>query len=57
MFSDKLLETLDRTENKEKVDEETTKLIDKLRKQERLSSEEFQKVFDALWKEGPKIKY
>jgi hypothetical protein len=57
MFRDKLLETLNRSKTNNKEDEKTINAIDKIQRQERLSSEEFLKIYDALWKEGPKVKY
>ena len=57
MFRDKVLETLNRSKTNNKEDEKTINAIDKIQRQKRLSSEEFQKVYDTLWKEGPKVKY
>jgi membrane-associated HD superfamily phosphohydrolase len=57
MFKDKLVETLNRSKTKEKEDKKATKAINKIQRQKRLSSDEFQKVYDTVWKEGPKVKY
>jgi phage gp16-like protein len=56
MFRDKILETLNRSKTNDQEDEKTIRAIDKIQRQERLSSEEFLKVYDTLWKEGPKVK-
>jgi hypothetical protein len=57
MFKDKLTKTLNRTKTSKKENNKTIKAIDKIRGQKRLSSEEFRKVYDTLWTEGPKIQY
>jgi hypothetical protein len=36
---------------------ETPKVVAKKRKQKRLTSEEFLRIYEILWKEGPKVKY
>jgi hypothetical protein len=38
-------------------DEETQRAMDKMKQRKRLSSEEFLRVYDALWQEGPSGKY
>lgn len=35
----------------------TPKVIAKKRKQKRLTSEEFLRIYEILWEEGPKVKY
>jgi hypothetical protein len=57
MFKDKVVKTLNRSKIKKKEDKKTIKAIDKIQRQKRLSSDEFRKVYDTLWTEGPKIKY
>ena len=57
MFKDELVKTSNRSKTNNKKDKKTLKAIDKIQKQERLSSEEFGKVYDNVWKEGPRIKY
>ena len=57
MLKDKVVKTLNRSETKKKENKKTTKAIDKIQRQKRLSSDEFRKVYDTLWTEGPKIKY
>jgi len=56
MSKERMLEVLKR---KQRVspDERTRLAMTKMQKQKRLSSEEFLRVHDALWKDGPKIKY
>jgi hypothetical protein len=56
MFKNKL-ETLNRSKINNKEAEKKIKAIDKIQRQKRLSTEEFRKVYDNLWKEGPRIKY
>jgi len=36
---------------------ETPKVVAKKRKQKRLTSEEFLRIYEILWEEGPKVKY
>jgi len=57
LFENKLVKTLSRSKTNNKKDKKTMKTMDKIQRQERLSSEEFQKVYDNVWKEGPRIKY
>lgn len=57
MFKDKLLNALKRSKNSEKDEEETLQAIAKIERQKRLSSKEFLKVYDTLWKEGPSVKF
>jgi hypothetical protein len=57
MFRDKLIKTLNRSKTNNKGDKKTIKAIGKIQRQKRLSSEEFRKVYDNVWKEGPEIKY
>jgi len=57
MFRDKVIKTLNRSKSNNKKDKKAVKAIIKIQRQKRLSSEEFRKVYDNLWKEGPEIKY
>ena len=57
MFKDKFIEVLKGLKNKDSEDEILSEAMDKIQTQKRLSSEEFLKVYDALWKEGPEVKY
>jgi hypothetical protein len=57
MFKDKLLETLNRSKTNDKEGKKKIKAIGKIQRQKRLSTEEFLKVYDTLWKEGPEVKY
>lgn len=36
---------------------EKPKVVAKKMKQKRLTSEEFLRIYETLWKEGPKVKY
>jgi len=56
MFRNKLIKTLNHSKTNQK-DKKTKEAIDKIQRQTRLSSEEFWKVYDNLWKDGPTIKY
>ncbi len=57
MFKDRFLHVLEENQNVEKSDVEIKRAIRKIKKQKRLSSQEFLKVYDSLWKEGPQTKY
>ena len=57
MFKTRLLETLKRSQNGNKPDDETLRAMAKIQNHKRLSSQEFLKVYDAIWQEGPKIFY
>jgi len=57
MFKDRLLEALKHSKNRSKDDDETARAIAKMGSQKRLSSQEFLKVYDTLWQEGPGVKH
>ena len=57
MFKNKPAKPLNRTETDDKEDKKTVKAVGKTQGTKRLSSEEFRKVYDDLWEEGPKIQY
>jgi hypothetical protein len=57
MFKDRLLEALKHSKDRSKDDDETARAIAKMGNQERLSSQEFFKVYDSLWQEGPGVKH
>jgi hypothetical protein len=57
MFKNRLLETLKRSKNVKNMDNETLQAIDKIEEHKRLTSQEFQKVYDAIWQEGPETAY
>ncbi len=58
MFKKRLLNAL---KNKEALDSNDNKKIalavSKIEKQKRLSSQEFQSIYNSLWKEGPSVQY
>jgi|WetSurMetagenome_2_1015567.scaffolds.fasta_scaffold404639_1 hypothetical protein len=56
MFKNRLLEAL-RNKNSSKSDQVISSAAKKIDGQKRLSSQEFLKVHDAIWQDGPKIKY
>jgi hypothetical protein len=57
MFKDRLLEALKRSKSRSKCDDETARAIAKMGSQIRLSSQEFLKVYDTMWQEGPRVKH
>jgi hypothetical protein len=56
MFKEKVLDAL-KQEQKDTPNKKTSQTIAKIQKQKRLTSEEFFKVHDTLWKKGPEVKY
>jgi len=54
MFKDKLLDLL---KSKNDDGKKIIQVTPKIEKRKRLSSEEFLKGYDTLWKEGPSVKY
>jgi len=56
MFKNRFLEAL-KNKNDAKADEVVTAAAKKIDNRKRLSSQEFLKVHEAIWQEGPKIKY
>jgi hypothetical protein len=56
MFKDKLLNAL-RSKPENENNTEIIRITKKIEKQKRLSSQEFLKAYDSLYKEGPKTKY
>jgi hypothetical protein len=57
MFRDRLSGALKRSKKSEKDKEEALQVLYKMEREERLSSKEFIKLYDDLWKEGPLVKY
>jgi len=57
MPKNRLIETLKHPQNGNKPDYETVRAISKIENHKRLSSQEFKKVYDIIWKEGPKTTY
>ena len=55
-FKNKLLDVL-KNGNSEKPDIEISQVAAKIENQKRLSSDEFLKVQETIWQEGPQIKY
>ena len=56
MLNNRLIDTLI-NKNKEKPDGEIAQATAKIENQKRLSTKEFQKVYETIWQEGPTIKY
>ena len=56
MYKRQLLDAL-KNSNSENSDIEIPQVAAKIENQKRLSSEEFLKVQETIWQEGPKIKY
>jgi len=57
MSKNRLLKTLKRSKKGNKPDDETLRAMAKIQEHKRLSSQEFQKVYDTIWQEGPKAEY
>ncbi len=57
MYKNRLLKTLKHSKNGNKPDDETLRAMTKIQEHKRLSSQEFLKVYDAIWQEGPKTAY
>jgi len=38
-------------------EQETSEIVSKIKEEKRLSSEEFLRTYDSLWKKGPAISY
>ena len=56
MFRDDVLNALKQKQKTQKLDAQLTKAIEKMQKRKKLSTSELLKVYDALWKEGPRVK-
>jgi hypothetical protein len=56
MFTDNILDAL-RKKQHTKEDAESQRVVAKMKQRKRLSSEEFLKVYDSLWQQGPTTKY
>lgn len=57
MFKNRLLEKLEHSKKGSKQDDETLRAMAKIQSNIRLSSQEFLKVYDAIYQEGPKTGY
>ena len=57
MFKERLLDTLKKSQNSKDPDKDMSQTITKIEKHKRLSSQEFLKGYDAIWREGPKTPY
>ena len=55
IFSESLIKILNKKSNKLKKD--NVDVVNKLRKKERLSSDEFWSVYNSIRQEGPEVKY
>ena len=55
--NEKVLKALKELTNAHHNDQKTIRAISKMRNQKRLSSEEFLKVYDKLWRDGPSVNY
>ncbi len=56
MFKNRLINSL-KSKNIKKFDSEVSETLRKTENQKRLSSKEFLKGYETIWKEGPIIKY
>ena len=52
-----LLALLKQARQDKKLGNELLTVMEKIKKEEQLESNEFLKVYEILWKEGPKVKY
>jgi hypothetical protein len=55
-LKERLMDTL-KNLNKDKTDKELSQAVAKIENQKRLSSQEFLKVHETIWQNGPPIKY
>jgi hypothetical protein len=55
-LSERLIRLITR-KSKRQFKEGHMRVVDKLRKQENLTSNEFWAVYETIWQEGPKFKY
>ena len=56
MFKNRIIDSL-KNRNMEKNDKAVSEAIGKIENQKRLSSKEFLKGYETIWKEGPTVKY
>jgi hypothetical protein len=56
VLKNRLIDSL-KNRNMKKHDEEVSEAIGKKENQKRLSSKEFLKSYETLWREGPAVKY
>ena len=56
IFSKKLIKILN-TKSKSKLKKDQVVVVDKLRKEERLSSDEFWSVYNSIRQEGPEVRF
>jgi hypothetical protein len=56
MFKNRLINS-SKSKNNGKFDSEVSKAFRKTEKHKRLSSKEFLKGYETIWKEGPSVKY
>jgi hypothetical protein len=56
VFKNRLIESL-KNRNTEKNDAEVSVVIGKIENKKRLSSKEFLKGYETIWKEGPTVHY
>jgi Ca2+-binding EF-hand superfamily protein len=56
MFKENLIDALKRRQTTE-TDDEMSRVMTKIDQQKRLSSKEFLKVYDTLYKQGPAVNF
>ena len=56
MSKSRFIESI-KAKNKVINEQETSEIVSKITEKKRLSSTEFLKTYDSLWKEGPAISY
>jgi hypothetical protein len=57
ILREELLEVLKQARKDKSLGEELLTVMDKIRKQEKLKSHEFLRIYELLYKEGPKVQY
>jgi hypothetical protein len=57
ILREELFEVLKQARKDKSLGEELLTVMDKIRKQEKLKSHEFLRIYELLYKEGPKVQY
>lgn len=56
MLTNRLLDAF-KNKNRDSQDQKITQVVTKMENQKRLSSQEFLKVYETIWQNGPSITY
>jgi hypothetical protein len=57
ILTEELATVLKRARKDQKLGKELLTAMNKIRKEEHLESNDFMKIYEILWKEGPKVQY